>query len=118
MPRDDLEWFHIAAAMAACLIAAGLYRWMGFFGVGLLGVLILFVATNVDLEGGRSFGGSARSADLLLRQLTNEDNSTRSERAAMKDERKNRRRSTDYAMMVGLAFLIVGGAGFCLFQLG
>jgi hypothetical protein len=46
MPRDDLEIFHIAAALSTCLIAAGLYKWMGFFGVALLGLFILFVATT------------------------------------------------------------------------
>ena len=46
--------------------------------------------------------------------MTNEDNSTRGGRRPW-DERKNRRRSTDYAMMVGWRSL--SGAGFCLFQL-
>jgi hypothetical protein len=40
-----------------------------------------------------------------------------SELAALKSQRKKRRRSTDYAMMVGAAFLLVGSAGFFLVQL-
>jgi hypothetical protein len=80
-------------------------------------VLILYVATNVDLEGGRSLGGSGRNAALFARQVTAEDGFSRSEKEGLKSERKRRQRSTDYAMMVGLAFLIVGGAGFVFFQL-
>ena len=117
MPRDDLDIFHIATALGACLIAAGLYNSMGFFGVALLGLFILFVATNVDLEGGRSLGGSARNVSLFGQQIASEDNSTRSEQAALKNERKKRRRSTDYAMAVGGAFLLIGGVGFFFFQL-
>jgi hypothetical protein len=117
MPRDDIEIFHIAAALGACVIAAGLYKWMGFFGVALLGLFILFVATNVDLEGGRSLGGSARNVSLFGQQIASEDNSTRSEQAALKNERKKRRRSTDYAMAVGGAFLLIGAVGFFFFQL-
>ena len=117
MPRDNSELFHIAAAIAACFIAVALYRWMGFFGVGLLGMLILVVATNVDLESGRSLGGSARNTNLFAQQIAAEDNSTRSERAELRSDRKKRRGATDYAMMVGFAFLLVGGAGFFIYQL-
>ena len=90
---------------------------MGFFGVALLGLFILFIATNVDLEGGRSLGGSARNVSLFAQQMEIEDSSTRSEQAALKGQRKKRRRSTDYAMAVGGAFLLVGGLGFFFFQL-
>jgi hypothetical protein len=117
MNRDDVDLFHMAASLAACLIGTGLYAWMGFFGVGLLGLLILYVAINVDLEGGRSLGGGGRNAALFARQIAIEDGSSRSERAGMNNERRERQRSTDYAMMVGFAFLTIGGAGFVFFQL-
>jgi hypothetical protein len=116
-PATTSKYSIIAAALGACLIAAGLYKWMGFFGVALLGLFIFFVATNVDLEGGRSLGGSARNVSLFAQQMASEDNSTRSEQAAVKNERKKRRRSTDYAMAVGGAFLLVGSLGFFFFQL-
>jgi hypothetical protein len=105
--------FHMAAAISACLVAVGLYRWMGFFGVGLLGLIILYVATSVDLNEGRH--GGLRAG--LYRRQPEDERLTRGERAALKGERQERRRSIDYAMMVGSAFLLVGGAGFLLFQL-
>ena len=58
MPRDDIELFHIAAGVAAYFIAAELYKWTGFIGVGLFGVLIVFLATRVDLNDWRGSGMS------------------------------------------------------------
>jgi hypothetical protein len=114
MPRDDIELLHIAAGIAACLIAAALYRWIGFLGVGLFGMLIIFFATSVDLNDWR---GLAMNADLYQERMVNDERFTRNERSEWKGERRKRRRAADYALMVGLAFLVVGGAGFLLFQL-
>jgi hypothetical protein len=49
--------------------------------------------------------------------MASEDNSTHGEQAALKNQRKKRRRSTDYAMAVGGAFLLVGSLGFFFLQL-
>ncbi|MFI5012261.1 MAG: hypothetical protein ACHQAY_07940 [Hyphomicrobiales bacterium] len=116
MPRDHGEWFQIAAGVAACLIAAGLYRWFGFFGVGLFGMFILFVATRVDLQDGRGVG-SDMNAGLFAQQIMAEQRFTRSEQAEWKSELRKSRRAIRYAQMVGLAFLVVGGAGFLFFDL-
>ena len=114
MPRDDTELLHIAAGIAACIIAAALYRWIGFLGVGLLGLLIIFLATSVDLNDWR---GSGMNANLYQSGIVNDERFTRNERAEWKAERGRRWRASDYALMVGLAFLAVGGAGFLLLQL-
>jgi hypothetical protein len=114
VPRDDIELFHIAAGIAACLIAAALYRWIGFLGVGLFGMLIIFFAISVDLNDWR---GLAMNANLYQERMVNDERFTRNERAEWKGERRKRLRAADYALMVGLAFLAVGGAGFLLFQL-
>ena len=114
MLRDDTELFHIASAIAACIVAAGLYRVMGFLGVALFGMLIVFLAVSVDLDGWR---GSAMHGSLYQRPIMDDERYTRNERAEWKRERARRWRASDYAMMVGLAFLAVGGAGFLLFQL-
>ena len=114
MPRDDTELFHIAAAIAACFVAAGFYRLMGFLGVGLFGMLIVFLAMSVDLNDWRGFG---MNSALYQERVTDDERFTRNERAEWKGERRKRWRAADYALMVGLAFLAVGGAGFLLFQL-
>jgi hypothetical protein len=114
MPRDDIEAFHIAAATASCLVAVGLYRWMGFFGVGLLGLVIVFVAAHADFEDGRGGGGNVY---LHASQIAVEERATRGEKAQLRSERAQRKRSTGFALGVGLAFLCVGNAGFLLFQL-
>jgi hypothetical protein len=114
MPRDDSELFHVAAGIGACFIAAGLYRWMGFLGVSLFGMLIIFLAMSVDLNDWR---GSGTSPNLYQQGVMDDERFTRNERAQWKGERGRRWRAADYALMVGLAFLVVGGAGFLLFQL-
>jgi hypothetical protein len=114
MPRDDSELMHIAAGIAACLVAAALYRWIGFLGVGLFGMLIIFLATSVDLNDWR---GSGMHANLYQSRVMDDERFTRNERAEWKWKRGGRWRASDYALMVGLAFLAVGGAGFLLFQL-
>jgi len=105
--RDDREVFFIAAGLAGCLVAVGLYQWMGFFGVGLLGLLIVFVAISADMR------DAGTSAHLMI----DDKRFTRGERAERKDELRRHRRATDYALMVGLAFLVIGSLGFVVFQL-
>jgi hypothetical protein len=116
LPRDASELFHVACGIAASLIAAGLYRMFGFVGVGMLGLLILTVATRVDLKGGHSVG-SGMNTNLYPQQVMDDQRFTRNEQAEWKSERRERRRGADYALMVGLAFLVVGGAGFAFFDL-
>jgi hypothetical protein len=113
MPRDDTEWLHITAGIAACFIAAGLYRLMGFLGVALFGMVIIFLATSVDLNDWRGSGMSSG----LYSQMMDDERFTRNERTEWKGERRRRLRASDYALMVGLAFFVVGGGGFLLFQL-
>jgi hypothetical protein len=114
MPRDDTEWLHIASGVAACLVAGGLYRWMGFLGVGLFGILIIFLAMSVDLNDWRGYG---MNGDLYQERVVADERFTRNERAEWQGERRKRWRAADYALMIGLAFLVVGGAGFLLLQL-
>lgn len=114
MPRDDIELLHIAAGVAACFIAAGLYKWTGFLGVALFGMLIIFLATSVDLNDWR---GSGMGSSLYSQRVMDDERFTRNERTEWKGERRRRLRASDYALMIGLAFLVVGGAGFLLFQL-
>jgi hypothetical protein len=113
MLRDDIERSHIAMATIACFAAAGLYRWIGFLGVALFGMIIVFLAASVDLDDWR---GTAMHGNLYQQRLVDDQRYTRNEREAWKRERTRRWRASDYAMMVGLAFLAVGGAGFLIFR--
>ncbi len=114
MPRDDIDLFHIAAAIAACLVAVGLYRWMGFFGVGLLGLLVVFVVAKMSSS---RMGAAAAAPCICMRGKSPPKIApARSEKAGLRSDRR-RQRSSHYALTVGLAFLCVGGIGFALFQL-
>jgi hypothetical protein len=100
-------------AAIACFVAAALYRWIGFLGVALFGMIIVFLAVSVDLGDWR---GSAMHGNLYQQRLVDDQRYTRNEREAWKRERAKRWRASDYALMVGLAFLVVGGAGFLIFR--
>jgi hypothetical protein len=108
--RDPNEWFRIAAALAACMIAAGLFRAFGFLGVAALGLLILSAATRLELEeGSGGTGPYPRQSD--------DPRFSRAELAERRGERRKSLLSLRYAQMLGLAFLVVGGGGFIMVDL-
>jgi hypothetical protein len=116
MPRDASEWFHVAASLSACMIAAGLFQLFGFIGVGLLGLFILSGATRLELQDGDGSGGGLH-AGLYPHQFGDDQRFRRSVRAEQKSARHKSLQALRYAQMLGLAFVAVGGAGFLLFDL-
>jgi hypothetical protein len=116
MPRDVSEWFHIAASLAACMIAAGLFQLFGFIGVGVLGLFILSGATRLEVQDGDGSGGGLH-AGLYPHQFRDDQRFTRSERAEQTIARRKSLQALRYAQMLGLAFVVVGGGGFLLFDL-
>lgn len=114
MLRDPNEWFRIAASLAACMIAAGLFRAFGFLGVAALGLLILSAAMRLELEEGSSVGPTGPGPHLRRRD---DPRFSRAELAERRSERRNSLLSLRYAQMLGLAFLVVGGGGFVVIDL-
>lgn len=89
------------------------WRAVGWFGVGLLGLLVLFIAVRIDLEGNRPIGPQM-TPDLHASQYRSEAGLGHAERAGRHAERG--------AVMSAarLAWLFGGGltvAGFGLFFL-
>ena len=98
-------------------IIAALFNRLGFFGLGLLGLAIGFVAVMVELEGGDPIGGS-QDSDLFSRNFRGRLLQSRAER----DERHVARRAADMplhiAKVASSGLIILGFGCFYMFQLG
>lgn len=89
------------------------WRAVGWFGVGLVGLLVLFLAVRVDLEGDRPIGPQM-TPDLHASQYRSEAAQGRAERAGRHAER------SALSSAARLAWLFGGGltvTGFGLFFL-
>ncbi|UZF93511.1 hypothetical protein [Bosea sp. NBC_00550] len=113
-PRNRERDVLIAVCAVALLVSAYLaWRAVGWFGVGLLGLLVLFIAVRIDLEGNRPIG-PPMTADLHASQYRSEAAHGHAERAGRTAERGG------IASAARLASLFGGGlavAGFGLFFL-
>lgn len=114
-PPRNRERDILLALGAIGLLGLAYLAWsaVGWFGVGLLGLLVLFLAVRFELEGNRPIGPQM-TPDLHASQYRSEDGQSRAERAG---------RLSDLGTVVNAARLacIFGGtltiAGFGLFFL-
>jgi len=116
MARDSEEPLRVAVGLAACFVAAGLYRMFGFLGVSMLGLFILSAALRLELEDGHGVGADD-VPNLYAQQVQVAERFSRAERAAWRGEQARRRMALRYAQMLGLAILMVGGCGFAFVDL-
>ncbi len=105
----------IAVALAgwfvASLIAFVIVALFGFLGVGLIGVLIAFVATQFELESGGIAGG-AYGASMIHHQLEADRQMSQEQRAARRNEQSFSVQSTRFFRHFGIALAIIGFGGF------
>jgi hypothetical protein len=111
------------------LIAIGLSGWLlvsiamfmvvayaGFFGIGVIGLLMWFIWTIVDLEVDGAVG-SGISPGFLAQQVKARTEISRSERAARFGERLLEMQSARFFKRFGAALALFGFGGFLVFQL-
>lgn len=111
------------------LIAIGLSGWLlvsiavflivayaGFFAVGVIGLLMWFIWTIVDLEVDGAVG-SGISPTFLAQQLRAKVEVSRAERAARLGEQLFDVRSALFLKRLGALLALIGFGGFVLFQL-
>ena len=87
------------------------YRVVGFLGIGILGVLIGFIAVRVDLEKEGAVG-SEWAGGLQGQQVGSRHNAPHAERAAHKAEMQALRRPLLIAKIIGAVLVAIGSIGF------
>ena len=87
------------------------YRIVGFLGIGILGVLIGFIAVRVDLEKEGAVG-SGWAAGLHAQQVSSRRTAPHAERAAHRAEMHALRRPLLIAKIISAALVAIGSLGF------
>jgi hypothetical protein len=87
------------------------YRIVGFLGIGLLGVLVGFIAVRVDLEKEGAVG-SGWAAGLHAQQVSSRRTAPPAERAAHRAEMQALRRPLLIAKIISAVLVAIGFGGF------
>lgn len=108
-PPRNTEHDVLLAVSAAGLLGLAWLAWsaIGWFGVGLLGLLVLFVSVRIDLEGNRPIGHQM-TPDLHAGQYRSEAKQGRAERAARLSEIGTVTSAARLAGLFGGALAVMG----------
>jgi hypothetical protein len=118
---DRREWAAIALGIAVALgLAWLLFAFVGWLGVGLVGLVGLVITTQVALHGGRAVsGGELGAPDMgtLARQIEAEKRTPPEQRAARRAEDEKRNAAIYFANSISIALVALGFGFFVLLQL-
>jgi len=101
--------------LVASLIAFVLVASFSFFGMGLIGLLIWFVCTRIELEKDAAIG-SGWSPGLIASQYEARQRMSPEQRAAYREEQSAAMHSLRFFRHLGMALVAIGGAGFAWLQ--
>ena len=102
--------------LVAAVIAFMIVAYASFFGIAVIGVMIWFVTTRVDMEQDGGVVGAGFSPGFLAEQVRNRAEMSRAERAALRGRQLLEGQSTRFFRWLGIALTASGLAGFLLFQ--
>jgi hypothetical protein len=112
----------IALAVAACgwlvasvLVFALVVR-VGFFAIGVVGLLLWFVCVRMELEKDAAIG-IGRSPELIARQYQARERMSDDERMRWRHEQSLALQSVRFFRHLGIGLTLIGAAGFLYFQL-
>lgn len=91
------------------------FRWLGFLGIGIIGLLTGLVAVNVELEGGRPIG--LTRSNIYSTSFRAEERMSRAEKAAWHAERTSYGLPLFIAKVASAGMIILGFGLFFMFQL-
>lgn len=107
----------VAAAAAASAVCAYIgYRVVGWLGIGIVGLIIILVAVQVDMDSVAPVG-DAQNAGLFAATIASQAAESRAERAGRRAEAVSRGKVLLFAKVLGVIIAVVGGLGFFLVQL-
>jgi len=102
--------------LIASVIAFLIVAYAGFFGMGVIGLMIWFVTARVDMEHDGVVGAGV-SPGFLAQQLRTRSEMSRAERAAHLGRQLLEKQSTRFFRYLGIALTASGFGGFLLFQI-
>jgi hypothetical protein len=114
--RSEYAFALITASLAALVVTIA-HALLGYFGVGLVGVAVLFVSIHLELSHENPAGGVIYPPDHPWR-AGEHDGTGRAAGAARRSERAMLRPALLLAKLFGVALAAVGLGGFYFFQLG
>jgi hypothetical protein len=104
------------ASIATAFASYFAYRVVGWFGIGVLGLLIAFMGFHLEIEKDGPVG-SQQHADLYAASHRARERMLPSERAEERAEIAANVRLCQLSKMIGTALIVVGLSGFYFFQL-
>jgi hypothetical protein len=102
------KWDYLAFPFLAALLLGvgyGALRLVGFFGLGVLGLVIAFITVRMDLE---RDGGHAGEPTILAEQFKARDRMSRAEKAEHEAEKASCLQPLFVAQIVATGFVILG----------
>lgn len=102
--------------MVASVLAFLLVVTFSFGGIALIGLLMWFTCTRVELEKDSAVG-SGRATELIGSQFEARQGMSDVERAQYRDEQSVAMRSVRFFRYLGVGLTLIGGVGFALFQI-
>jgi hypothetical protein len=102
--------------LVASLIAFVIVATFTFFGIGLIGLLLWFVCTRMELEKDAAVG-SGWSPELIVSQYEARQKMSAEQRAAAREEQTLAMHSMRFFKNLGIAFTLIGAAGFVFYQI-
>jgi hypothetical protein len=115
----SLSWPDLVVLPVLVALIAGVtwaaFRLVGFLGLGILGLLVGLIASNLELAGGKSVSGPA--ANLYADAVAAEARMTPAERAARRAERARAALPLHVVKVVSAGLVILGFGLFFAVQL-
>jgi hypothetical protein len=105
-----LSGWLIAAVLAFLVVA-----YTSFFGLGVIGILLWFICTQVELEEEGPVATGA-TASLLAPQIRARNEMSREQRAAQRHEQSLTGKSTRFFKHLGMGLALIGFGGFLYYQ--
>jgi hypothetical protein len=102
--------------LIAGVIAFMIVAYTSFFGIAVIGLMIWFVCTRVDLEQ-EGTAGVGVSPGFFARQVRTKREMSHAERAALRGEKSLEAQTTRFFRHLGIALTLIGAGGFLYFQL-
>ena len=105
-----LSGWLIAAVFAALVVA-----YTSFFGIGVIGIMLWFVCTQVELEEDGPVG-NASAVSLLAPQIRVWNEMSREQRAAVRHKHSLAVKSARFFKHLGMGLALIGFGGFLYYQ--